>query len=201
MGYASHHGPGHPKQTAARCTVWPQTEHSYPHGVKTDPLTSSIPLTHWGRMTSWLSGKDQHHEHCDWWGPLVPKMETVTLVIFGFSPFLSCSVTAEGTAVFHPHSKSHLFTPSGGLFLYLRFHQVRVDGFTSLGIVSVDDNSAHRKFTPASSIETTLPGLMSQRKKISMCPSPIPLSKQAIKSIKLKYHCLIILIIYINIMC
>lgn len=73
---------------------WPQTEHSYPHGVKTDPLASSIPLTHWGRMTSWLSGKDQQRERCDWWGPLVPKMETIPcdsgdLWLFTFPGMLS----------------------------------------------------------------------------------------------------------------
>lgn len=65
----------------------------------------------------------------------------------------------------------------------------------------IDDNSVHRELTPASSIETTLPGPLSHRKKISMCPSPPSLSEQVIKSIKGKYHCLITFLIYTNIIC
>lgn len=127
MGGASCWVPGNPKQAAARCAVWPQTEHSSPCGVKTDPLASFGCLIHRGRVTPWLGLSTVAGEDlcCSKW-----RQFPETLVSFGFAPFLVCSVLiiAEETAMFHPHMKSHLFTASGDLFLYLRFHWVWISG-------------------------------------------------------------------------
>lgn len=66
------------------------------------------------------------------------KFPVTLTLIFIFAPSLACSVIVndEGTAMFCLHIKSHLFTASGDLFLYLRFYWVWMDVFASLGIAS-----------------------------------------------------------------
>lgn len=55
----------------------PQTKHNSLYGVRTDLPAPFIHLTHRRKVTPWLSGRGQQPEHCGWWGPLLPEMETI----------------------------------------------------------------------------------------------------------------------------
>lgn len=118
--------------------------------LKTEPLGTLIHLTCRRRVTSWFSGRVTPlwlwGQSQAVYGPMYvgfccPKSKRfpVTLTLsFIFAPSLACNVLVndEGTAMLCPHIKSHLFTASGDLFLYLRFYWVWMDGFASLGIAS-----------------------------------------------------------------